>query len=135
MILKKLGFSLRKTRSLDLPPSNVIRNSFEATEVNTIEGISLTRMHSSKMRTVRFSCRLGGGGGLPRGICPQPIVFWDTTPPVNRMTDRCKNHPAGTSVISSKLRWNFSSISKDGSDVHRFSNRKWVSSMCFDGNL
>ena len=34
-----------------------------------------------------------------------------------------------------KLRWNFSSIPKDGSDIHRFSNRKWVSSMCNVGNL
>ena len=25
-----------------------------------------------------------------------------------------------------KLRWNFSSIPTDGSDIHRFSNRKWV---------
>ena len=36
---KKLGFSLRKSRSLDLPPPNVIRNSFEASEFNTTEGI------------------------------------------------------------------------------------------------
>ena len=34
-----------------------------------------------------------------------------------------------------KLRWNFSSIPKDGSDIHRFSNRKWVSTMCTVGNL
>ena len=37
------------------------------------------------MRTARFSCRLGAGGfwlgGLPRGVHP----------PVNRLTDRCKN--------------------------------------------
>ena len=25
-----------------------------------------------------------------------------------------------------KLRWNFSSILKDGFDIHRLSNRKWV---------
>ena len=41
--------------------SNVIRN---------------TRMHSSRMRTARFSCRLGGGGvclGVcPRGVCLDP---------------------------------------------------------------
>ena len=28
---------------------------------------------------------------------------------------------------SNELHWNFSSIPKDGSDIHRFSNRKWVS--------
>ena len=28
-----------------------------------------------------------------------------------------------------KLHWSFSSISKDGSDIHRFSNRKWVSTV------
>ena len=37
--------------------------------------------------------------------------------------------------FSSKLRWNFSSTPKDGSDIHRFSNRKWVSGICFVGNL
>ena len=34
-----------------------------------------------------------------------------------------------------ELRWNFSIIPKDGSDIHRFSNRKWVSTMCTVGNL
>ena len=34
-----------------------------------------------------------------------------------------------------ELHWNFSSIPKDGSDIHRFSNRKWVSTMCTVGNL
>ena len=29
----------------------------------------------------------------------------------------------------------FSSKPKDGSDIHRFSNRKWVSTMCTVGNL
>ena len=33
-----------------------------------------------------------------------------------------------------ELRWNFSSIPKDGPDIHRFSNRK-VSIMCTVGNL
>ena len=35
------------------------------------------------------------------------------------------------------LHWNFSSIDlpKDGSDIHRFSNRKWVLAMCTVGNL
>ena len=34
-----------------------------------------------------------------------------------------------------KLRWNFSSILKDGFDIHRFSNSKWVLTMCSHGNL
>ena len=34
-----------------------------------------------------------------------------------------------------ELHWNFSSKPKDGSDIHRFSNRKWVSTMCTVGNL
>ena len=34
-----------------------------------------------------------------------------------------------------ELCWNFSSIPKDGSDIHRFSNRKWVSTMWTVGNL
>ena len=29
-----------------------------------------------------------------------------------------------------ELHWNFSSILKDGFDIHRFSNRKWVLTMC-----
>ena len=37
----------------------------------------ITRMHSSRMRTTRFSARLGcggsaQGGGLPRGVYPPP---------------------------------------------------------------
>ena len=44
-------------------------------------------MHSSRIRIARFSCHLGGlglpGGCLPRGCTPPP--------PMNRMTDRCKN--------------------------------------------
>ena len=34
-----------------------------------------------------------------------------------------------------ELRWNFSSMLKDGFDIHRFSNRKWVLTMCSVGNL
>ena len=34
-----------------------------------------------------------------------------------------------------ELCWNFSSILKDLSDIHRFSNRKWVLTMCSVGNL
>ena len=34
-----------------------------------------------------------------------------------------------------ELRWKFSSILKDGFDIHRFSNRKMVLTMCSVGNL
>ena len=33
------------------------------------------------------------------------------------------------------LHWNFSRIPKDAPDIHRFSNRKWVLTMCTTGNL
>ena len=33
------------------------------------------------------------------------------------------------------LHWKFCSIPKDGSDIDRFSNRKWVLTMCTIGNL
>ena len=33
------------------------------------------------------------------------------------------------------MRGNFPSIPKDGSDIHRFSNRKWVTTMRSAGNL
>ena len=34
-----------------------------------------------------------------------------------------------------ELRQNFASMFKDGFDIHRFSNRKWVLAMCSVGNL
>ena len=34
-----------------------------------------------------------------------------------------------------ELRWHFSSILKDGFDILRFSNRKWVLTLCNVGNL
>ena len=34
-----------------------------------------------------------------------------------------------------ELRSNFSNILNDGFDIHRFSNRKWVLTMCSVGNL
>ena len=34
-----------------------------------------------------------------------------------------------------ELHWNFSSAPKDGSDIQRFSDRKWVLTMCIAGNL
>ena len=36
---------------------------------------------------------------------------------------------------TAKQHWNFSSMHKDGPDIHRFSNRKWVLTMCTTGNL
>ena len=42
---------------------------------------------------------------------------------------------------TAKLHWNFSSITKDAPDIYRFSNRKWILTMCttgirtFDPNL
>ena len=55
---------------------------------------NITRMHFSRMHTIRCSGRLWGegvclGGCLPReGVCPGGVC---ETPPVNRITDRCKN--------------------------------------------
>ena len=34
-----------------------------------------------------------------------------------------------------KLGWNFFQYTKDGSDIYRYSNRKWVLTLCFVGNL
>ena len=70
-----------------------------------------TRMHSSRMRTVRNSSGLLAGGGawsvggggvsalegclvLGGGI----PACTETDPPVNRMTDRCKNITLATSL-------------------------------------
>ena len=74
------------------------------------DSTSITRMHSSRMRTVHCSSRLPGvgclsGGGivcpgdvfrgcLPRGCLPRgclPRGVSARHPPVDRMTDRCKN--------------------------------------------
>ena len=44
------------------------------------------------------------------------------------------NNSAGF-FITLELHWNFSSIPKDGSDIHGFFNRKWVSTMWTVGNL
>ena len=52
-------------------------------------------MHSSRMRTVRCSGRLmvGGGGCLPGGgwSVQGGVYPGGVSPPVNRITDRCKN--------------------------------------------
>ena len=43
-----------------------------------------------------------------------------------------KNNIAQLYLIlrTAKLHWNFSSIPKDGPDIHIFFNRKWVITMC-----
>ena len=84
-----------------------------------IQSRVVTRMHSTRMRTVRCSGCLASrgvftqgvstlqgvftlqgvsaGGCLPRGClpigvaCPGGICLGVCTPPVNRITDRCKN--------------------------------------------
>ena len=38
-------------------------------------------------------------------------------------------------LCTANLHWNFSSIPKNGSDIHRFCSRKWVLTMCTVGNL
>ena len=58
-----------------------------------------TRMHSIRMHTVHCSGHILGGGCLPRrdcmgvsaqgGVCLGGVC--QTPPPVNRITDRCKN--------------------------------------------
>ena len=54
-----------------------------------------TRMHSSRMRTVRCSGRRGGGGYLPGGISAMggclPRQGGVSHPPVHRITDACGN--------------------------------------------
>ena len=84
----------------------------------------VTRMHSSRMCTARFSCRLGRGGevsawgvGLSAygGVCPGrclprgslPSEVYTPNPlhagihplPVNRITDRCKNITLATTSL------------------------------------
>ena len=79
----------------------------------------LTRMHSSRMRTIRSGSRLSGGGGASRGgasggvcatwkgVLPGGVCFLgrcgipactEADSPVNRMTDRCKNITFATSL-------------------------------------
>ena len=69
----------------------------------------IIRIHFSRMRTARFSCRLGGvyvGVSAPGSVCPDGCLPRGTSalgvytpcplhagihPPMNRITDRCKN--------------------------------------------
>ena len=65
-----------------------------------------TRMHSSRMLTVRCSGRLLGGGVSAQGVCDQGVCVCPgalsaspggtsarSPPPMNRITDRCKTLP------------------------------------------
>ena len=57
---------------------------------------AVTRMHSSRMRTGRsltvcWSLLSGGGGCLLPGGGVYPSMHWSRHPPVNRITDACKN--------------------------------------------
>ena len=77
--------------------------------IQRIEGISqLTRMPSSRMRTVRNSRGVLDPGGclLPQGfLLPQGCLLLgggipactEADPPIDRMTDRCKNITFATS--------------------------------------
>ena len=93
------------------------------------EQLKTTRMHSSRMRTVRSSGRRGCGGVCPGGgcgpgecVCPGggcvcwgvsaqgnvcPSACWDTHPhpPMNRMTDRrlWKYYLAATTLRTVKI--------------------------------
>ena len=48
-----------------------------------------------------------------------------------------KNNIAQLSFIlgKAKLHWNFSSMPKDAPDIHRFSKKEWVLTLCTTGNL
>ena len=74
------------------------RNVFSPSLITTL----LTRMHSSRMRTVLSSSRLlGGGGGV--GVSQHALRQTPTPPtPVDRMTDRCKNNLSATSFADGK---------------------------------
>ena len=63
----------------------VVRIRFKWPGLNTIS--EKTRMHSSMMRTVRYSGRLLGCGG----VCQREGYVCLADPPVNRMTDACEN--------------------------------------------
>ena len=81
--------------------------------------ISLTRMHSSRLHTVRCNGwrrgmsagrRVWPGGCLPRGVYPS--MQWGRPSPVNRMTDRCKTLPCRYYVADGNvsIQWYFSQI-------------------------
>ena len=67
---------------------------FFPTGASSAKSKMLTRMHSSRLRTVRCSGRLWGGvsarEGCLGGCLPRGVVLY-TYPPVDRMTDACEN--------------------------------------------
>ena len=85
-----------------------------------------TRMHSSSMRTVRNRSRVGGRGLLRGGVCSRGCLLrgcllqggllregvpgpgipacTEADPPVDRMTDTCKNITFATSLQTVKIR-------------------------------
>ena len=81
-----------------------------------------TRMHSSRMHTGRsFTVCRGegglvpaGGGSGPGGFCSHRGLLWEgvsqhalrQTPPVNRMTYRCKNITLATTSLRPAKIWN-----------------------------
>ena len=62
-------------------------NGFDTSDSRTEHGfhvhqtgayLNMRRMHSSRMRTVRYSGRLGGGEGV--GVCPGGVSAWGCLP-------------------------------------------------------
>ena len=81
-IIIRLTLCLGSEPPAEKPGPATVRNVFKNFNLST-------RVHSSRMYTVRCSSRLLGWGCLPRGDIP--ACSEADTPPVNRMTDRCKN--------------------------------------------
>ena len=52
----------------------------------------------------------------------------------NYDSDSLANYVLFYILGTGKLHLNFSSIPKDAHDIHRFSNMKWVLTMCTTGN-
>ena len=63
--------------------------------------------------------------------CSHPFAHSCSFPFTFMLKGRWRNY----SYIDFRESWNFSSMPKDGSDIHRFSNRKWVLIPCTVGNL
>ena len=68
------------------PPVNRMTNRCKNITLATTSLWPVTRMHSSRMRTVCNSSRLLGGGSVCLGDVSQHAL--GQTPPMNRMTDR-----------------------------------------------
>ena len=74
---------------------------------STLSQLNTTRMHSSRMHTVRNSCRLLGGGGclVLGGVWSGGVVSQHAlrqTPPYGQ-TDTCKNITFATSLRTVKM--------------------------------